>query len=104
MEKYQKRLILFMPSMDGGGVEKNIIIIGIFTPNYRIISSTSRESQTLRQPANSGKVVALKRGDVAFPATIRAFHIDVGSRFINQELKQCQRKRNKRNYQSQNRK
>ena len=26
MEKSQKRLILFMPSMDGGGVEKNIII------------------------------------------------------------------------------
>tara|TARA_Y100000590_G_C15623946_1_gene978641 strand:- start:123 stop:1229 length:1107 start_codon:yes stop_codon:yes gene_type:complete len=28
MEKSQKRLILFMPSMDGGGVEKNLIIIG----------------------------------------------------------------------------
>lgn len=26
---------------------------------------------TLRQPANSGKVVALERGDVADPATIR---------------------------------
>ena len=27
MEKPQKKLILFMPSMDGGGVEKNLIII-----------------------------------------------------------------------------
>ena len=27
MEKSEKRLILFMPSMEGGGVEKNIIII-----------------------------------------------------------------------------
>ena len=27
MEKNEKRLILFMPSMEGGGVEKNIIII-----------------------------------------------------------------------------
>ncbi len=27
MEKIQKKLIVFMPSMDGGGVEKNIIII-----------------------------------------------------------------------------
>ena len=27
MEKAQKKLIVFMPSMDGGGVEKNIIII-----------------------------------------------------------------------------
>ena len=28
MEKSKKRLILFMPSIDGGGVEKNLIIIG----------------------------------------------------------------------------
>ena len=27
MEKSQKRLILFMPSMEGGGVEKNLIIV-----------------------------------------------------------------------------
>jgi glycosyltransferase involved in cell wall biosynthesis len=27
MEKIQKKLIIFMPSMDGGGVEKNIILI-----------------------------------------------------------------------------
>ena len=27
MEKTQKKFIVFMPSMDGGGVEKNIIII-----------------------------------------------------------------------------
>ena len=27
MEKIKKRLILFMPSIDGGGVEKNLIII-----------------------------------------------------------------------------
>ena len=27
MEKSKKRLILFMPSIDGGGVEKNLIII-----------------------------------------------------------------------------
>ena len=30
MEKNQKRLILFMPSMDGGGVEKNLIVISNF--------------------------------------------------------------------------
>ena len=34
MEKSQKRLILFMPSMDGGGVEKNIIIISNYLSNY----------------------------------------------------------------------
>lgn len=27
MEKSQNRLIIFMPSMEGGGVEKNLIII-----------------------------------------------------------------------------
>ena len=27
MENSEKRLILFMPSMEGGGVEKNIVII-----------------------------------------------------------------------------
>ena len=30
MEKNQKRLILFMPSMDGGGVEKNLIVVSNF--------------------------------------------------------------------------
>ena len=34
MEKNQKRLILFMPSMDGGGVEKNIIIIGNYLSKH----------------------------------------------------------------------
>ena len=34
MEKYQKRLILFMPSMDGGGVEKNIVIIGNYLSKH----------------------------------------------------------------------
>ena len=30
MAKSQKSLIVFMPSMDGGGVEKNIILISNF--------------------------------------------------------------------------
>jgi glycosyltransferase involved in cell wall biosynthesis len=30
MEKNQKKIILFMPSMDGGGVEKNLIVISNF--------------------------------------------------------------------------
>ena len=34
MEKYQKKLILFMPSMDGGGVEKNIVIIGNYLSKH----------------------------------------------------------------------
>ena len=34
MEKTQKRLILFMPSMDGGGVEKNLVIIKNFLSKY----------------------------------------------------------------------
>ena len=34
MEKNQKKLILFMPSMDGGGVEKNLIIITNFLSKY----------------------------------------------------------------------
>ena len=34
MEKTQKRLIVFMPSMDGGGVEKNIIIITNYLSNF----------------------------------------------------------------------
>ena len=34
MEKTQKRLILFMPSMDGGGVEKNLVIITNFLSKY----------------------------------------------------------------------
>ena len=34
MEKTEKRLIIFMPSMDGGGVEKNLIIISNFVSKY----------------------------------------------------------------------
>ena len=34
MQKYQKKLILFMPSMDGGGVEKNIVIIGNYLSKH----------------------------------------------------------------------
>ena len=34
MEKSQKRLILFMPSMDGGGVEKNLILISNYLSRY----------------------------------------------------------------------
>ena len=34
MEKTQKRLIIFMPSMDGGGVEKNLIIISNFLSKH----------------------------------------------------------------------
>ena len=30
MEKIKKRLIIFMPSIDGGGVEKNLFIISNF--------------------------------------------------------------------------
>ena len=30
MEKNQKRLIIFMPSIEGGGVEKNLFIISNF--------------------------------------------------------------------------
>ena len=34
MEKNQKKLILFMPSMEGGGVEKNLILIANFLINH----------------------------------------------------------------------
>jgi glycosyltransferase involved in cell wall biosynthesis len=34
MEKIQKKLIVFMPSMDGGGVEKNIIIITNYLSDF----------------------------------------------------------------------
>lgn len=34
MIKAQKRLIIFMPSMDGGGVEKNLIIVSNFLSKY----------------------------------------------------------------------
>jgi hypothetical protein len=34
MEKNQKKLILFMPSMDGGGVEKNLIVISNFLSKF----------------------------------------------------------------------
>ena len=34
MEKSQKRLILFMPSMEGGGVEKNIIIVANYLSKF----------------------------------------------------------------------
>lgn len=34
MEKNQKNLILFMPSMDGGGVEKNLIVISNFLSKH----------------------------------------------------------------------
>ena len=34
MEKPQKRLILFMPSMDGGGVEKNLILVSNYLSKY----------------------------------------------------------------------
>ena len=34
MEISQKRLILFMPSMEGGGVEKNIIIVANYLSKF----------------------------------------------------------------------
>lgn len=34
MEKHQRRLIFFMPSMEGGGVEKNLIIISNYVSKY----------------------------------------------------------------------
>ena len=34
MEKTKKRLIIFMPSMDGGGVEKNLIIVANFLSRH----------------------------------------------------------------------
>ena len=34
MEKPQKKLILFMPSMDGGGVEKNLILVSNYLSKY----------------------------------------------------------------------
>ena len=34
MKKNQKKLILFMPSMEGGGVEKNIILISNYLSKY----------------------------------------------------------------------
>tara|TARA_B110000967_G_C18888987_1_gene566006 strand:- start:1078 stop:2184 length:1107 start_codon:yes stop_codon:yes gene_type:complete len=34
MEKNQKKLIVFMPSMEGGGVEKNIIILSNYLRNH----------------------------------------------------------------------
>lgn len=34
MEKNQKRLIFFMPSMEGGGVEKNLIIVSNYVSKY----------------------------------------------------------------------
>ena len=34
METNQKRLIVFMPSMEGGGVEKNIIILSNYLQNH----------------------------------------------------------------------
>ena len=34
MEKSKKRLIFFMPSMEGGGVEKNLVIIANYISRY----------------------------------------------------------------------
>ena len=34
MEKNQKKLVFFMPSMEGGGVEKNLIIIANYVSKY----------------------------------------------------------------------
>ena len=34
MEKTQKRLIFFMPSMEGGGVEKNLILIANYISKF----------------------------------------------------------------------
>ena len=34
MKKNQKKLILFMPSIEGGGVEKNIFLIGNYLTKY----------------------------------------------------------------------
>ena len=33
MKKIKKKLIIFMPSIDGGGVEKNLFIISNFLSN-----------------------------------------------------------------------
>ena len=35
MEKNKKRLIFFMPSMEGGGVEKNLILIANYISKFR---------------------------------------------------------------------
>ena len=35
MEKSKKRLIFFMPSMEGGGVEKNLILVANYISQYK---------------------------------------------------------------------
>ena len=35
MEKNEKRLIFFMPSMEGGGVEKNLILVANFISKFK---------------------------------------------------------------------
>ena len=46
MEKFKKRLIIFMPSIDGGGVEKNLFIISNYLSkkidNISLITFDSR--------------------------------------------------------------
>ena len=34
MDKIEKKLIIFMPAMEGGGVEKNIILISNYLSKY----------------------------------------------------------------------
>ena len=34
MEKNKKRIIFFMPSIEGGGVEKNLILIANYVSNH----------------------------------------------------------------------
>ena len=38
MENIQKKLIIFMPSIDGGGVEKNLFLISNFLSKKSTIS------------------------------------------------------------------
>ncbi len=61
MEKFEKKLIIFMPSIDGGGVEKNLFLITNYLSkkinNITVITFDDRFNKNFNKKINISNVV-----------------------------------------------
>ena len=65
MEKFEKKLIIFMPSIDGGGVEKNLFLITNYLSkkinNITVITFDDRFNKNFNKKINISNVVKKKQ-------------------------------------------
>ncbi len=65
MEKFEKKIIIFMPSIDGGGVEKNLFIITNYLSkkikNINVITFDDRFNSNFNRKVKILNVVKKKK-------------------------------------------